>query len=506
VSTLAAFIERSRRAGVAGMPPIVPVARATSMPLSFQQEAMWQDCRGPQFTDVHSARVIGPLDIEIYKECLGYLVERHEILRTTFGLVDGHPVQIIHPSAPLSFSFMDLSDADDPEARADMFFREAASRPIDLEALPIVRYLLIKIANETHRVACIHNFMTLDGFASRILEVELASLYEARQQGREPPLPRHAVLQYADYAVWQRKVVELNSDRVKEAIDWWQALLSTTPPATRLPFQRLMPLTGVDPNEGVIRWMPTAAVEEGLDDIARRAGTTNFVVRLAAFAALIADLGGNSTIVIGTFFDNRNRAQARTIVGRFVNWVPLVFSYDVDKTFLQWSAAIHDRVFETLAHGELPFDKIREQSPGVPAKPPRTQITFMLSRDHPDQRFGSLVISDESKSIGTMPTGCLFYVDAKKPENCQVRFDAGRYEPKRMRALIDRYLRLLAAAAREPELPIGQLQRMIGVKPPRSAYAQYAEAFYQRVEPYYASSPLLQMIWRHVKKRLSSRG
>ena len=370
VSTLAAFIDGRRRAGAAGMPPIVPAARAASMPLSFHQEAMWQDCRSPQFTDVHSTRVIGPLDIEIYKECLRYLVERHEILRTTFGLVDGRSAQIIHPSAPLSFSFMDLSDADDPEAQANMIFREAASRPIGLEALPLVRYVLIKIANENHRLACIHNFMILDGFASRILEAELASLYEARQQGREPPLPRQALLQYPDYAVWQRKVAQVDGPYINEAINWWQTLFSTTPPSTRLPFQRLIRRTALDPNEGVLRWMAEERVGKRLDEIARSAGTTNFVVRLAAFAALIADLGGNSTVVIGTFFDNRNRTEAQTIVGRFVNWVPLVFSYDADKTFLQWLETVHDRVFETLAHSELPFDKIQEQLHAVGIKPP----------------------------------------------------------------------------------------------------------------------------------------
>ena len=128
----------------------------------------------------------------------------------------------------------------------------------------------------------------------------------------------------------------------------------------------------------------------------------------------------------------------------------------------------------------------------------------MLSRDRSDQRFGNLTISDESGSIGTMPMGCLFYVDAKRPENCQVRFDARLYEPKDMRALLDRYLRLLETASREPELPIGQLQKMIGVKPPRLTRAKFTATFYQLVEPYYASSPLLQMIWRHVRKWLSS--
>jgi amino acid adenylation domain-containing protein len=501
VSALAAFIDGRRRAGAAGMPAIAAAPRAASMPLSFQQEAMWQDCRGAQCTDVHSSRVIGPLDIDIYQECLRTLVERHEILRTTFGLVDGRPAQIIHPSGALGFSFMDLSDADDPEAQADTIFREAAARPIDLVALPIVRHVLVKIANNSHRLACIHSFMTLDGFASGILEAELASLYEARWRGREPPLPRDAPLQYADYAVWQRNVSQVDGPYIKDAINWWQTLLSTAPSPTRLPFQRLIRRTSIDPSEGVLRWMPEESVGQRLEDIARSAGTTNFIVRLAVFAALIADLGGNATVVIGTFFDNRHRTEAQAIVGRLVNWVPLVLSYDPDRTFRQWLETVHHRVFETLANSELPFDKILERLHAVGTRPTGTQITFMLSRDRSDQRFGSLTISDESRSIGTMPAGCLFYVDAKRPDNCQVRFDARLYEPEDMRALVDRYLRLLDATARAPELPIGQLQTMIGGKPPRLT-RKFAAMFYRLVEPYYTSSPLLQMIWRRLRQVL----
>ena len=91
--------------------------------MSLFQEAIWNHCRRQEdrahCTHVHSYRVIGPLDIEILKECLSYLIDRHEILRTTFGLVEGCPAQIIHQSAPLDFSFVDLIDADDPEGQAD---------------------------------------------------------------------------------------------------------------------------------------------------------------------------------------------------------------------------------------------------------------------------------------------------------------------------------------------------------------------------------------------------
>ena len=77
-----------------------------------------------------------------------------------------------------------------------------------------------------------------------------------------------------------------------------------------------------------------------------------------------------------------------------------------------------------------------------------------------------------------MPWGCQFFVEEQKPENCRVHFDAKTYDRNEMRVMLDRYLRLLEAAAREPELPIGKLLAMTGAKPLRWTCANYAAPFY----------------------------
>ena len=107
VSTLAAFIDECRRVGATKtFPPVVRVPRAATMPMSLFQEAIWNHCRHPgaSFTHTHSYRVIGPLNIEIFKQCLSFLIGRHEILRTTFGSGAG------------------LSSADYPSIRTPWFF------------------------------------------------------------------------------------------------------------------------------------------------------------------------------------------------------------------------------------------------------------------------------------------------------------------------------------------------------------------------------------------------
>ena len=167
-------------------------------------------------------------------------------------------------------------------------------------------------------------------------------------------------LQYADYAVWQRQVTRPDSRYFQELANWWKGIFSIAPPVTQLPLRRLI-TRAKPPDEGVLGWMLEEQTATRLDEIARKAGTTHFIIRLAAFAALLAGVTGNSTVTLQTQFDNRNRTKSQTIAGPFVNIIPLVFSFDASKTFLRWLEIVHDRVFETLAHSELPFEKIQEQ-------------------------------------------------------------------------------------------------------------------------------------------------
>jgi amino acid adenylation domain-containing protein len=501
VSALAALIDDCRRTRSSVPPPMVPVPRGASMPVSLFQEFTWNYQRENRVavTLVRTYRVIGPLDIEILKECLSYLVDRHEILRTTFGLVEGNPAQIIHPSAPLDFSFVDLIDADDPEGQADSIFRNEDSQEINLETLPIMRHVLIRIAHENYRLARIFSQIIGDGPSSHILNIELAILYEARLQGMEAPLPREPSLQYADFAAWQRQVMRPNGPYFNELMTWWKSLISTVPTPTRLPFRRLIPRAGLDPSEGVFQWKLEEGTANRLDQFARSVDATHFTVRLAAFVALVADVTDNSSIAIGTHFVSRNHVDAQNIVGPIVNTTPLVFSYDATKTFLEWLEIVRDRVFATRTHSELSYEEVKQQLRADGIEPPENGIIFAMSSDHSDQHFGNLVMSNELWSVGKMPWGCQFYVEAQKPENCRVHFDAGVYDRNGMRAMLDRYLRLLEAAGHEPELPIGKLLAMTGAKPLRWTCRNYAERIYE-------SAPLLKLFWRQVRRLASSSG
>jgi hypothetical protein len=447
------------------------------MPASLFQEGMWDYCQGSTATHVTRYRVSGPFDVALFGECLTHLYQRHEILRTTFTVVAGRLVQNVHPSAPPCLSVIDLIGAANAEERADAIVRQMASQPVDLTALPIMRYVVIRLAKDIHRLIRISNLVLHDGYASRLLNAELAALYEARLQGLAPPFPTEAPLQYADFAVWQRQFLRADGSYVQEALNWWEDVLSPPPPPLRLPAARLRGRTGLDPREGILRWKLEEPTARGLDATARSAGATDFTARVAAFAALVADVTGNPSVVIGTYFDNRDRMDTRSIVGRFADFAPLVLTYDPSKTFLEWLEIVRDRVFETKMRSGLPHQLLGRELRARGIKPPRQQLMFVMSGDYSDRRFGELTFSREFASPGRMPRGCRMYVSLSG--ECVMRFDAAHYNRSGMRALLDRYVRLIEAAASAPELPIGKLQTMLGAKPMRWELQRHGTAVYR---------------------------
>jgi len=172
-------------------------------------------------------------------------------------------------------------------------------------------------------------------------------------------------------------------------------------------------------------------------------------------------LTAKSTVVVAAGFANRNRIEMQTIVGRLLNPVYLVFSYDENRSFLQWLETVRNHLFEVTKRGELPFGMIHEQLQAAGMHLPDVQCYFTMSRDHSDGHFGNLVMSGETWRVGGMPRGLTVHIDEQKPENCRFSFDANVYDRAEIRLMRDQYLRLLALIAAEPEQPLGKLMMMM---------------------------------------------
>jgi amino acid adenylation domain-containing protein len=362
IAGLAADIARLRSgADLPASPPLVPVPRTRSMPLSFAQRRLWFldqfDPGGCAYNVPSVVRLLGDLNVAALEQTLREIVHRHEALRTTFSTIDGEPVQQVNPSGPFPLDVVDLRPLADAEraAEAARLIREEARRPFDLARGPIFRAVLVRVGDAEHILASTMHHIVSDGWSLGILTSEFSALYGAFVTGTRPALPELPV-QYADFAAWQNDW--LQGPAFDRHVEYWTGRLKSVP-ALNLPTDRPR-LAGESPAVGATWFDFPPALAASLRDLSRREGVTLFMTMLAAFQTLLARYSGQTDVTVGTPIAGRNRREIEGLIGFFVNSLVLRTDLSGDPTFRELLGRVREVALGAFAHQDLPFEKIVE--------------------------------------------------------------------------------------------------------------------------------------------------
>ena len=207
---------------------IVPCRHPGPYPLSFAQQRLWfleQLSPGNPFYNVQvSLRHRGPLDLDVLEQAFDAIVERHQVLRTVFRLVDGRPLQVVAPHLHVPLSTVDLGRLP-PSAREQEAVRiaiEERQRPYRLSEGPLARLTVVRLGDRDHVLLLGLHHIVADGWSMGVLAGELGVVYEGLRSGRGVGLAGLPV-QYADFAVWQREW--LVGERLGEQVEFWRGVL-----------------------------------------------------------------------------------------------------------------------------------------------------------------------------------------------------------------------------------------------------------------------------------------
>ncbi|HEU4559497.1 MAG TPA: amino acid adenylation domain-containing protein [Longimicrobium sp.] len=361
VAEMAARVEEMRRAGVPVLPPVVPVARTGALPLSFTQQRLWfLEQLGSPGSVYHlhkTLRLRGALDRVALARALDEIVARHEALHTTFAQVDGLPEQRIGLAAS-GFHLVehDLLGRADAEAELDRLIAWEARAPFDLERGPLVRGRLIRMAPDDHVLLLAMHHLVTDGWSFGVLFDELSVLYTAHREGRPAHLPELPV-QYADYAVWQRRWVD--GEVIREQAEFWTRTLAGAPELLELPTDRPRPAQ-VDHAGALLDVELDEALTAGLKELARRHGTTLYMTLVAAWAVVLSRLSGQDDVVIGTPTAGRGRREVEGLVGCFVNTLALRLPLYGAPTVAELLGRVKERALAAQHHQDIPFEQVVE--------------------------------------------------------------------------------------------------------------------------------------------------
>jgi len=430
-------------------------------PLSFGQQRLWFL---EQFRPNHSAynmtqvlRLTGRLEVPALERAVHEIRRRHNVLRANFEFVADQPMQIIAPFQPIPLTVVDCSGLpDDQRQRAcQEAIDNSSRRPFNLATEPLMRTTLVRLHTTEHLLVVVIHHIVSDGWSTRLLLREFATLYEAFSQGKTSPLPELSI-QYSDYARWQREW--LQGAVLETQLSYWKTLLHGSESPLELPADRprrsddtstLARVTEVLPND----------VMQSLKSLSQRHNATLFMILMAAFQILLRRITGRDDIVIGTPIAGRTRLETEKLIGFFVNTLPIRIHGSGKLTFEEMLRRVRSVVVDAINYQDLPFEKLVEE-----LQPERSvnhtplfqvMLNVFLLDDAPLHVSGLTIETltrpgDESKFDLTM------YVLKQREEHCvDLRYNADLFDTVRMEEMLRQFFHLLRQIGNAPDRTIG---------------------------------------------------
>jgi amino acid adenylation domain-containing protein/thioester reductase-like protein len=368
---------------ISTIPSIAKMNGHSSHPLTHNQQAMWLLDQlmpeGVSFNVSGAVRIFGDLDRTALKRAFADLMERHEVLRTTFHVIDGQPAQKMHESLPLPFKELDATDWTEETLQSQL--EEHAFRSFDLETGPAFRVVLFKQSAEaTVALIAVHHIIT-DFWSMTLLASEIMALYASEKRGEQPHLPPLRTT-YTDFAHWRNK--NLTGAEGERHWEYWRDHLSGELPILNLPADR--PRKPIQTFSGETQHLHISAeLTQKLKDLSAGNGATLYTTLLAAFQTLLHRYSGQADILVGSAMAGRTHPDLAGLMGYFVNPVGMRADFSNDPNFTSLLDQVRRTVLDALDHQDYPPALLAERLRIVhrdASRPPLFETTFIFEKAH----------------------------------------------------------------------------------------------------------------------------
>jgi amino acid adenylation domain-containing protein len=381
-SEILAFLNQAKTPANTAELTIIPVSRDEDLPLSFAQQRLWflhqLSPDSTAYNLLEALRLEGALNLVALEQSLTELIRRHEILRTTFPMVDGKPVQRIAPPSTVTWQIEDLQGLSTEEQTAQ--FRQmaiaAALKPFDLAGEPLVQFTLLKLSPYSYILLLKMHHIIYDGWSLSIFFGELSQLYEAFTQGLPSPLAELPI-QYADFAVWQRQW--LTGEVLDRQLNYWREQLAGLTPILELSTD--YPRPPVQTFQGGVEcFQLDRHLTQRLKQLSQESDATLFMTLLAAFLVLISRYSGQLDLVVGSPIANRNSKSVEPLMGFFANTLAFRGNLSGNPSFREFHEQVRQTTLSAYAHQDLPFEMLVEklQLDRDLSRNPLVQVLFSL--------------------------------------------------------------------------------------------------------------------------------
>ncbi|HAV90470.1 MAG TPA: non-ribosomal peptide synthetase, partial [Eubacterium sp.] len=313
-------------------------------------------------------QVRGEINIEAMNAAFQKIVDRHEILRTSFMVVDGEAVQKIIPHVDVKIDYVDYDEVKDLENEDDLYFADEFVKPFDLSNPPLVRIQLIN-RGEYHLMCTDMHHIISDGMSFTTFINELVALYNGEEL---KPLTR----QFKDYSEWMR-----TRDLSSQA-DYWKSQFEGDIPVFDMPYDHIRPQEKTYKG-GVVAYGLGVDLTQRLRKLVSDNEVTDYMLFMAATMVLLSKYSYQEDIVVGTPISGRTHKDTEQMIGMFVNTLAMRGRPEKDKTFREFLMEIKDMCFKAYENQDYPFDELVEAVgvDGYTSRNPLFDVMFVLQNN-----------------------------------------------------------------------------------------------------------------------------
>jgi amino acid adenylation domain-containing protein/non-ribosomal peptide synthase protein (TIGR01720 family) len=465
-----------------------PQARPERLPLSSSQAHVWVLHQlQPDLTAYHipfAWSLRGDLDRRALQQAVSDLVARHESLRTAFPQDDeGRPHQQISDSADPDLSFEELTDSVRHDATgtgrgdavgdglapvARTLAMALAAQPFALGKGPLMRLRCLRLDAERHVLVIVLHHLIADGWSRGLFVRELATLYNARRQGRADPLPALET-QYADHVLSAARWRETAA--AGRQLDYWRDRLKGLVPL-ELPTDRPRPAQATFASRVLTELLPHG-LSHGLEGVARRHGVTRFMLLLGLFKLLLFRYTGQSDIAVGVPVSGRLSEQAAGLIGFFVNTLVMRTRLDAvaHGRLGDWLARVKETVAGALEHQAVPFaDVVEACAPQRNlGRNPLFEVMFQAQTEAyrtqnsvmPDVAFDGLELRQHAVALDQTKFDMSWHLlDRDDGLLLAVEYRSVLFDDARMQRMLGHFRELLTAAVAQPGARLAEFEML----------------------------------------------
>lgn len=356
--TVAELARKVKKAQKIVYQKIEPTPEQSFYPTSHGQRRLWilsqlDEELNSAYNISTALQITGPIEIAVFQQAFDKLIQRHEILRTSFTVIDGEPMQIVYPNSQFQLTCEQLSE----ELSRDELVNNLTNRPFELTQPGLFRANLFQLTKESWIfVFTIHHIIS-DGWSQNLLVQELFNYYTQIITDQKPqisPLP----IQYRDYALWQKKM--LTKGIWQSQSIYWQEKYAGQISILELPTDYPRP-PKLSYRGGNCQLTINLELTNRLKRFARKIGITFFSLLFSGYNLLLYRYSGQNDLVIGLPVHGRSDPNLEELIGFFINTLPIRIWISAEKSFTQFAQDVHSQVLSALENQDYPFDLLVEE-------------------------------------------------------------------------------------------------------------------------------------------------